>query len=456
MNTKRIKIMLTLVKVLLDCLVVYFSFMLAYWIRFSSGMIAVTKGFPSMDRYSEAMPIVILIFLMSFHWNRLYVSNRIFYKTDEFINIIKASVLAVIIITAATFIYRQYSYSRLVLGFALTMNVCLIFVSRRLLRLLKEKILLPFSGKVGILVIGGKKVRDTLSKNIAKHIEFDIYFSPVIDLEDVLGHIDGKNVQEIVLADSSVDRNLALKLINICEQRDIEFKMVPDMLELKMGEMSFDKYFGIPVLELKHPLFEPSNYYLKRITDIVIAMSVLLVLSPFLILLMILIKIDSKGPVIYSHLRKGYRGRCFSFYKFRSMVRDADVQLKEIIKFNEREGPVFKMKMDPRVTRIGKIIRRYSIDELPQLFNILKGDMSLVGPRPQVLWEAEAYNEEAKRRLNILPGITGLWQVSGRSELSFEEMIKLDLYYLENWTLGYDMKILLRTIPVVLLKKGAY
>ncbi len=138
------------------------------------------------------------------------------------------------------------------------------------------------------------------------------------------------------------------------------------------------------------------------------------------------------------------------------MVNDADMRLKDIIKHSERIGPVFKMRKDPRVTRAGKFLRKYSIDEIPQLFNVLKGDMSLVGPRPQVLWETAVYNEEAKRRLNILPGITGLWQISGRSDLSYEEMIRLDLYYLENWTPGFDIKILIKTLPVVLLRKGAY
>ncbi len=221
-----------------------------------------------------------------------------------------------------------------------------------------------------------------------------------------------------------------------------------------MGELSYDSYFGMPVLELRHPLFEPTNYYIKRVFDITISMFLLIMLAPLLIAVMILIKIGSPGPVIYSHMRKGYRGRDFPFYKFRSMVQNADHLLKKLIKYNERSGQAFKMKNDPRVTYIGKFIRKYSIDELPQLFNVLRGDMSLVGPRPQVLWETD-YDDTARRRLNILPGVTGLWQVSGRSDLSYEEMIQLDIYYLENWTPGFDLKILLRTVPVVVLKKGA-
>jgi len=152
----------------------------------------------------------------------------------------------------------------------------------------------------------------------------------------------------------------------------------------------------------------------------------------------------------------GYRSQTFNFYKFRTMVTDADILLEQFKAKSERKGPVFKMANDPRITKIGKVLRRYSLDELPQLINVLRGEMSLVGPRPQVLWEAAAYDDWAKRRLRVLPGITGLWQVSGRAALSYEEMIELDIYYIENWSPGLDFQILYKTIPAVFSKKGAY
>ncbi len=170
----------------------------------------------------------------------------------------------------------------------------------------------------------------------------------------------------------------------------------------------------------------------------------------------VLIKIDSKGPILYRHKRVGYRGKQFDFYKFRTMVSDADKLLEVFKDKSERKGPVFKMANDPRITGIGKLLRRYSLDEIPQLINVLKGNMSLVGPRPQVLWEAAAYDDWAKRRLRVLPGITGLWQVSGRASLSYEEMIELDIYYIENWSPGLDLKIIFKTLPAILSKKGAY
>ena len=177
---------------------------------------------------------------------------------------------------------------------------------------------------------------------------------------------------------------------------------------------------------------------------------------PILLIILVLIKIDSPGPYLYRHKRVGYRGRYFDFYKFRTMVANADVLLAKLQNQSDRQGPVFKMTNDPRVTKFGRFLRRFSIDELLQLFNVLKGDMSLVGPRPQVLWEAAAYDDWAKRRLRVLPGITGLWQVSGRANLSYEEMIELDIYYIENWTPGLDIKILLKTVPAIFGKTGAY
>ena len=191
-------------------------------------------------------------------------------------------------------------------------------------------------------------------------------------------------------------------------------------------------------------------------SDVFLSFLILSALWPLMALIVVMIRLDSQGEILYHHKRMGYRGRVFNFYKFRTMVINADELLEKFKAQSERKGPVFKMENDPRITKVGKLLRRYSLDELPQIFNVLKGEMSLVGPRPQVLWEASAYDDWAKRRLRVLPGITGLWQVSGRASLSYEEMIELDIYYIENWSLGLDIEILLRTIPAVFSRRGAY
>lgn len=202
-----------------------------------------------------------------------------------------------------------------------------------------------------------------------------------------------------------------------------------------------------------------SFFYLvvKRSMDIFLAAIGLFVLSPLLVFIAICIKIeDPKGPIFFSQLRVGKKERIFKIYKFRSMVTDAEERLKDLISLNEVSGAMFKMKQDPRVTRIGKFIRKTSIDELPQLWNVIKGDMSLVGPRPPLIREVKQYTNFEKQRLFITPGCTGLWQVSGRSNLSFYDMVKLDLEYIVKRSIWLDIKIILRTILLLVGSKNAY
>lgn len=206
----------------------------------------------------------------------------------------------------------------------------------------------------------------------------------------------------------------------------------------------------------EQPVQTGISYLCKRWMDLVGSLILLLVLAIPMLMLAIVIKLDSPGPVIFRQIRVGKNGRVFTFFKFRSMYTDADARLEDLKHLNETQGATFKMKNDPRITRVGRFIRRSSLDELPQLFNVLAGQMSLVGPRPGLVREAAHYRPDQYRRLAVSPGLTGLWQVSGRSSLSFEEMVKLDLYYVEHWSLWFDLKILFRTIGAVIRAEGAY
>jgi exopolysaccharide biosynthesis polyprenyl glycosylphosphotransferase len=196
--------------------------------------------------------------------------------------------------------------------------------------------------------------------------------------------------------------------------------------------------------------------WVKRTIDLLVALAGLAVLLPVIALVALAIKLDSAGPVFYGQLRAGKDGRPFRMLKFRSMQQNADSLKAGLQQLNEVSGPMFKIRCDPRVTRVGCFIRRFSLDELPQLVNVIRGEMSLVGPRPLAVAEAEQCTGWQCGRLRALPGITGLWQVSGRTEIPFNDMVQLDLYYIRNWSLGLDLEILLRTIPAVLTSKGAY
>ena len=212
-----------------------------------------------------------------------------------------------------------------------------------------------------------------------------------------------------------------------------------------------------PVLPFETPAAE--GVYLrfgKRVLDVLSAVLALAITSPVLLALAILIKLESRGPVIYRSTRIGRGGRPFHFYKLRSMVKDADRQRHQIAHMNEADGPVFKIARDPRITRIGRFLRSTSLDEIPQFYNVLIGDMSLVGPRPPIPTEVAQYEPWQLRRLDVRPGITCLWQISGRSRIGFQEWMRLDLEYIRHQSFGLDMKILLRTIPAVLSREGAY
>jgi exopolysaccharide biosynthesis polyprenyl glycosylphosphotransferase len=196
--------------------------------------------------------------------------------------------------------------------------------------------------------------------------------------------------------------------------------------------------------------------FIKRAMDMTISLVGLILLLPFFALLALLIKLDSNGPVFFAQIRVGKDEKLFACYKFRSMRQGAEAEQDELRTLNEADGPIFKIREDPRITRMGRVLRRTSLDELPQLFNVLMGHMSMVGPRPAPPAEVQRYQPWHKRRLEVAPGMSGLWQVSGRSELSFDEMVLLDLYYIENWSPVLDLQIMLRTLPKMITGEGAY
>jgi exopolysaccharide biosynthesis polyprenyl glycosylphosphotransferase len=241
-----------------------------------------------------------------------------------------------------------------------------------------------------------------------------------------------------------------------CDAFGAKARVVPSLLQMNLSRIDVNDFGGIPMLSPRDGGIGPFNRAFKRGIDLVLGSLFLLVCSPLLAIAALAIRMESPGPAIFSQLRAGKDGKPFKVYKLRSMFKDAD-QLKEQLKDkNEAEGPMFKIKDDPRRTKVGRFIRKLSIDELPQFWNVVKGDMSIVGPRPALLDEVAEYDEWHHERLRVKPGITGLWQISGRSELTFDEMVLLDVYYIETWSPSTDFKIMLRTVPYVLSGRGAY
>jgi exopolysaccharide biosynthesis polyprenyl glycosylphosphotransferase len=246
------------------------------------------------------------------------------------------------------------------------------------------------------------------------------------------------------------------QVVELCNHRGVRARVVPSLLQINMGHIDVNDFGGIPLLSMREDHTSPDDHAIKRIIDLVGSAVTLLVCAPIILLFALLVWLESPGSPIYSQIRVGKHGKTFKFYKLRSMRAGADAEKEQLMAHNEADGPLFKMKNDPRQTRIGRFIRRTSIDELLQFWNVLRGDMSIVGPRPNLPEEVAQYIDWHRARMRVRPGITGLSQISGRSELTFDETCLLDIYYIENWSPSLDLKIALKTIPFLLSARGAY
>jgi exopolysaccharide biosynthesis polyprenyl glycosylphosphotransferase len=263
-------------------------------------------------------------------------------------------------------------------------------------------------------------------------------------------------VDEVIVTLPWTAREKIIRIMELCQQMQVSAKVVPDLFQLSLSRLLIDDVAGIPLIGVRETHIGTWNSVVKRIIDIIGSLIMIVLTSPIMLLAACIIRLDSPGPVIFKQQRIGRAGRIFVVYKFRTMRDGAEHEQANLSSLNEVDGPLFKIRNDPRHTRIGRWIRRMSIDELPQLFNVLKGEMSLVGPRPPMVSEVAHYQDWHKQRLQVSPGLTGLWQVSGRSQVPFDEQCMLDIYYIENWTPWLDMWIMLKTVPTVLLARGAY
>jgi exopolysaccharide biosynthesis polyprenyl glycosylphosphotransferase len=278
-----------------------------------------------------------------------------------------------------------------------------------------------------------------------------------VNLPELRETLDRTGARSVILAGAErlPDEEL-LDLLRSVRLRGVQMRVVPGAISLMGGRPVLSNNLGLPLLEVGYPQLDNTQRALKRALDVSGSLAGLVFLSPLLIAVAVAIRLDSKGPILFRQKRAGADEKVFICYMFRSMYEDAERRQAELEARNEADGAVFKIKDDPRITRVGYFIRKWSVDELPQLINVLKGEMSLVGPRPLPMRDFERMSEQHKRRLAAVPGMSGYWQISGRSNLSFEDMVRLDLYYIENWSLSFDIKIIVKTLGAVLRREGAY
>ena len=261
---------------------------------------------------------------------------------------------------------------------------------------------------------------------------------------------------ELIVADSGFDEQELLELVETAHRRGVKVRIAPRTTDLLVERGEYVPGQAVPLFEVRPPAFAGADWAVKRSFDVIVSAAIVVVGLPIWLLIALLVKLDSRGPVIYSDTRIGLGEQPFPMRKFRTMVVGAESGQAALESANEASGALFKIRRDPRVTRVGRALRRFSIDEIPNVLNVLRGEMSLVGPRPLPVRDYERLEPWHRRRSNVLPGMTGLWQIAGRSDLSFDDLVRLDFYYLENWSLWLDITILVKTLPAVFSRRGAY
>jgi exopolysaccharide biosynthesis polyprenyl glycosylphosphotransferase len=275
-------------------------------------------------------------------------------------------------------------------------------------------------------------------------------------LEELPDVLRDHRVDEVIIADPDFPQAQAVDLVDRCHAQGVRVRVAPSTMEILIHRAEFVPGQGVPLFELKPPVFEGIDFAIKRSFDIVGATLLLFVLAPVLFATAVMVRLTSRGPLIYRSRRPGIGGVPFDCLKFRTMYEGSERAQAELEALNEASGAIFKIRADPRVTPVGRLLRRFSIDELPQLWNVLRGEMSLVGPRPLPQRDYDRLEAWHKKRYLVLPGITGLWQVSGRSDLDFDDLVRLDFLYLERWSVFLDLTVLLKTVPAVLSRRGAF
>jgi len=429
------------------------------------------KCFPHFAEYCFVFALWGIFIIITFKKKRLYGTDRSLSIPKEWRRVLTHIFYTSIIVGAIIFFSKYLFFSRFVflLNFAL---LCVLLggwrtIKRLILRkLIREgfhntNILIIGAGKVGKVVLGEIRKQPYLGFNVVgfldEHKEGFIDNIPVLgQLSDFIAITQKHFIDEIIVTIPSNEKAGA-ELMSWAEKLRLGVSMVPEYLEQPLRILDVNYVGIVPLLTYKKSESHPSEVIFKNLFDRVASLILIVLLFPLFVVIVILIKTDSSGPVFFIQKRVGLKAKTFNFYKFRSMVKNADKLKTQIEMENEvKGGVIFKIKKDPRITKVGKILRKYSLDELPQLFNVLRGNMSLVGPRPPLRNEVDKYDNPHMDRLSVKPGITGLSQIRGRSDLSFAQWIKWDLWYINNWSFGLDVRILLWTIPAVIKGKGAY
>lgn len=468
---KKFALLFTIILVPLDFLMIIMAALSAYFLRIGSFVteikpIIYTLSFGTYISYSI---LISLVWLIIFALAGLYKIKSTRQFSEEISKIILACSTGILVIIVSFFLTRELSSSRFMILAAWILSIIYVTIGRIIIYRVQKHFLKLGYGSRRIILIGNDKNTEIIKKElekkpqlgyqiIAKFKNFDQEIK-----KQILELHQEERIDEIIQADPNLNKEVTLDLIEFTEANNIVFKFSADIFKTKTSHLEIDTLAGILIFEITKTKLEGWGRVYKRIFDILVSAILIILLSPIMTITAIAIKLNSKGPVLFSKSdngeplkRIGQYGKAFKYFKFRSMIDKSDSQrysaaLQE--KNLRKDTPLVKIKDDPRITLVGKFIRKYSIDELPELFLVFMGKMSLAGPRPHRPEEVAKYKDYHKKVFDIKPGITGMAQVSGRSDLEFDEEIKLDTYYIENWSLKLDIQILLKTPRVILFPK---
>lgn len=442
----------------------------AYYLRFTNVAAEIRPVIFSLPfgGYFKILFLIALAWLIIFALAGLYNIKGSRRLTAEVYRVILACSTGLMLIVIMIFVFRELFSSRFIVLAGWLLAIIYISLARIIIRLAQRVLLRYGIGRHKLVLVGDNSTADVLiyefssRKNSVYEVVKRLKNFSLEAEQDLAEFIKINEVDEIMQSDPNLSKAEVIRLYDFADENHIIFKYAADLLGAKVLKTEVSEIAGIPVVEVKKTPLEGWGRIIKRIFDVILALFFIIIFSPILIIAAIIIKLDSRGPVIYKNERVLKNG-VFKLLKFRSMIyqycvgddygnnQALELERKLIEEKSIKTGPVYKIAGDPRLTGAGKFIRRWSIDELPQFFNILKGDMSLVGPRPHQPREVAKYERRHKKILTIKPGLTGLAQISGRSDLSFEDEVKLDSYYIENWSLLFDVAILART-PLAVLK----
>ncbi|MBL8165176.1 MAG: sugar transferase [Anaerolineae bacterium] len=462
---------------LLDIALVFVSYALAYYARYELQLIRpvfeVNRA-PFLPYLPYAVVFALLL-ILHYRGSGLYKSNRGRSWLEEVYTITNGVANATVVVLGIYFLFQPLVFSRLLLMYVAIIAVVLLSLVRAVRRIAQAYLRSKGIGIQRTLVIGAGDVGRAVIRTMIARKELGYY--PVgyvdedperanVDLGRVLGLGGLKNLAKTI-RNNYVDlviitlpwsqHDLILDLVQTCRRARVEVRVVPDVFQLNMRQVHIENLDGIPLLGVNgDALLNVRNRLVKRVIDITLIMLAAPVLLILWGLIALAIWLEDGGPIFYAQRRVGLNGKAFNMIKFRSMIPNAHDLRAQLVKESGEDPRHPKIKNDPRITRVGRILRATSMDELPNLINVLRGQMSLVGPRPPTPDEVELYEPWHMQRLQILPGMTGLWQVNGRSEVPFDEMCLLDIYYIENWSVQLDAQILMMTLPRVLLRHGAY